>query len=335
MTNRISAFSELTDGQRHQLRSRILDESNKPLTVAIMGQTGVGKSTLLNGLFGANLRVGDIRPTTKIPEPVEVAGLTGHPLTFWDMPGLGESDSADQTYLAMYREKLSESDVVLWALHADSRSTLFDATALKAVLAGPDPDHRRALMQRVTFVLTKADLITPSPWIYIKDGQAGTFAPSNAVSQQLAEKALYYQDMLIRPHGALQMSETYLSDGFAAPDAHFQCDEFHIRYSGFMSDEVCDRYKQVYPQYAAVFGRLADNHTVVPCSARYRYNLTRLMVIIVNKLGENAIGRFQRLVDGSGVTTTVPVSVMRGYGNIAVWNKQQGRKTFDLADANL
>lgn len=44
-------------------------------------------------------------------------GSTGHPLTFWDMPGLGESARADRAYLAMYREKLSVSDVAAVRAH--------------------------------------------------------------------------------------------------------------------------------------------------------------------------------------------------------------------------
>jgi 50S ribosome-binding GTPase len=331
----VSTLSEITADQQREIRNRLTAESEKPLTVAIMGQTGTGKSSLLNALFGTSLLVGDVRPTTKFPEPVTVAGLTGHPLTFWDMPGIGESDSADRGYLEMYREKLIQSDVVLWAMHADSRSTLFDATALDAMLAGIPSDDRRVLVSRMTFVLTKADLITPPAWIYVRDGATGTFLPSRAVSRRLAEKSRYYQETLIMPRGALQSSETYLSDGFTVADRHFECDEYHVRYSGFMSAEVRDEYTQRYPQFSAVFHRLSDNHEVIPCSSLYRYNLTRLMIAIVNKLGENAIGRFQRLIDGSGITSMVPVDQMRDYGNIVIWDKQRGAKTFDLAELKL
>jgi predicted GTPase len=330
-----SALGEITADQQRQIRDTLIAESEKPLTVAIMGQTGNGKSSLLNALFGASLQVGDVRPTTKVPERVTVPGLTGHPLTFWDMPGIGESDRADQGYLAMYREKLITSDVVLWAMHADSRSTLFDATALDAMLAGVPSGDRRALVSRITFVLTKADLITPPPWIYVRDGDTGTFLPSKVVSQRLAEKSRYYQEALIQPHGALQASETYLSDGFSIEDPRFQCDQYHVQYSGFMSAPLRDEYARRYPQFAPVFQRLSDNHAVIPCSAPYRYNLIRLMIAIVNKLGENAIGRFQRLIDGSEITSMVPVDRMRDYGNIVVWDKRRGAKTFDLAEVEL
>ncbi len=335
MTGNVTALADLSTDQQRQIRDRILAESTKPLTVAIMGQTGVGKSSLLNALFGASLRVGDVRPTTKVPEPVTVPGSTGHPLTFWDMPGLGESARADRAYLAMYREKLSASDVVLWAIHADSRSTLFDASALDAMLTGSSAAQRRTLISKITFVLTKTDLITPPPWIYLRDGQAGTFAPSRSAGERIAEKARYYQEMLIQPYGGLQAAGTYLSDRFSIDDPRFQVDDYHIRYTGFMSEGLRAHYSSSYPQYRTVFERLCDNHRVIPVSALFRYNLVQLMIAIVNKLGESAIGRFQRLINGSEVTTAVPVSVMRRLGNIIIWDKQKAMKTFDLDDIDL
>lgn len=335
MTGNVMDLADLSTDQRLQIRDQILAESGKPLTVAIMGQTGVGKSSLLNALFGTSLQVGDVRPTTKIPEPVTVPGSTGHSLTFWDMPGIGESTRADRAYLAMYRQKLSESDVVLWAIHADSRSTLFDALALEAMLAGSSVAQRRALIGKLTFVLTKADLITPPPWIYLRDGRAGIFAPSRSAGERITEKSRYYQEMLIQPYGGLQVAETYLSDGFSIDDPRFQVDDYHIHYTGFMSEGQCAHYSRSYLQYRAVFERLCDNHRVIPVSALFRYNLVHLMTVIVNKLGEGAIGRFQRLINGSEVTTAVPVSVMRRFGNIIVWDKRKARITFDLDDIDL
>lgn len=335
MTGSVTALADLSADQQRRIRDRILAESSEPLTVAIMGQTGVGKSSLLNALFGTSLRVGDVRPTTKVPEPVTVSGATGHPLTFWDMPGLGESARADDEYLATYRQMLCASDVVLWAMHADSRSTLFDASALDGMLAGTSAAQRRTLIAKMTFVLTKADLITPPPWIYLRDGQAGVFAPSRSASQRITEKARYYQEMLIQPYGGLQAAETYLSDGFSIDDHRFQTDGYHVRYTGFMSEDLCARYSGSYPHYRDVFERLCDNHRVIAVSALFRYNLVQLMIAIVNKLGESAIGRFQRLINGSEVTTEVPVSVMRRLGNFIVWDTRKAIKTFDLDDIDL
>ena len=331
-TGQISDLAELSLDQQRQIQDQILIESTKPLTVAIMGQTGVGKSSLLNALFGTNLRVGDIRPTTKVAEPVTIPGSTGHPLIFWDMPGIGESESADEGYLHMYRHKLAECDIALWAIHADTRSTLFDASALRTILSGATGDERRALIAKISFVLTKTDLLTPPAWIYLRDGRTGTFVPGKVLRERMAEKASYYQEVLVRPYGGLTTTTTYMSNDFSINDPKFEYDDYHIGYRGFMSERECERYSRAHPQFAAVFERLCDNQCVIPCSALFRYNLIPLLVAIVNKLGESAIGRFQRLVDGSGVTAEVPVDNMTQYCNLVVWDKQKGRKTFDLSD---
>jgi uncharacterized protein len=330
--NSITGVGDLTAEQRDALGRAIQAEASKPLTVAIMGQTGVGKSSLLNALFGAQLLVGDVRPTTKEPEAVTVKGSSGHPIIFWDMPGIGESESADRAYMSMYSQKLIECDVVLWAIHADSRSTVFDAAALRSLLAGLPESERRTVAAKLTFVLTKADLLVPPPWIYVRDGGTGSFEPSKKIQQRLDEKASYYQEQLLLPHGSLNSAETFNNVGFDLSDPRFSYDEYRVRYEGFMSEEFCARYSQQYPRFAEVFERLCENHRVIPCSAQYRYNLVRLMVCIVNKLGEGAIARFKRFVDDPEALNTVPVSVMRKYGNLVVWDKRKGRVTFDLDD---
>jgi hypothetical protein len=328
----VDSLADLTADQRRQIRDQLLIESSKPLTVAIMGQTGVGKSSLLNALFDTSLETGDVRPTTKVAEPVPVQGNAGHSLTFWDMPGIGESESADRRYMQMYRQKVIDCDIVMWAIHADTRSTLFDATALRAMVSGGSDEERRALIAKISFVLTKADLLTPPAWIYFRDGDTGTFVPGRVIRERMAEKASYYQEVLVRPYGGLASTSTYMSDDFSIDDPRFDCGEYSITYRGFMSETQRSHYAQSYPRFAAIFERLCDNQRVIPCSALFRYNLSQLLVAIVNKLGENAIGRFQRLVDGSAVTSDVPAESMANYCNVVVWDKQRGQRTFDLSE---
>lgn len=334
MTHYISNLGQLSPDQSEKIREDVHTESIKPLSVAVMGQTGVGKSSLLNALFGTSLIMGDVKPTTKVPESVAVQGSTGS-ITFWDMPGIGESEQVDDGYLSLYRQKLMESDVVLWAIHADTRSTLLDSNALRTILSGSPLDEQRALTAKLTFVLTKADLLTPPPWIFLRNGETGIFVPSRKIRVRLDAKAEFFQDVFIKPHGGLSSAWTYPSDGFEINDPDFDYDELHVAYRGFMSDEKRIQYSTAYPQFSAVFERLCDNQRVIPCSALFRYNLIRLMVATVNKLGESAIGRFQRLVGDSSSLDEVPVSVMRSYCNLVVWDKQKGTKTFDLDETEL
>ncbi|MFC4536201.1 GTPase family protein [Sphaerisporangium dianthi] len=306
-------------------------ESGRPLSVAIMGQTGVGKSSLLNALFGTRLPVGDVKPGTCEPRAISVPGNSGHMLTFWDMPGMGESLSADAAYLAMYRERLADSDVVIWAFHADSRSTAADARCLRALLTGAGHDARALLLAKLTFVLTKADTLTPPPWIFDMRGPHGTFLPSPELAARLERKAAHFERAFLQPWGDLLGAATYTTGQFAIGDDRLGFDGHAVRYRGHFSAEVCDAYRAAHPEHAAVFSRLRDDHRVLPCSALFRYNLVRLMVSVVNKLGPAAVFRFQRLLGDVAELASVPVEAMREYGNFLVWDGVRGVKAFDLA----
>lgn len=306
-----------------------------PLSVAIMGQTGVGKSTLLNGLFGADLPTGGVRPTTKEPTAVSVAGTNGHPVVFWDLPGIGESADADRQYLRMYLDRLIDCDVVIWALHADSRSTAFDLHNLTRLLDGVDPERRRALLAKVTFVLTKADLLGPPPWVFELRGDVGAFGPTRRLVDLLAEKAGYVESMLVAPWGDELGATTFHDGSFTITDERMEFDKYAVRYRGHFSQRVCDDYSARYPAQVGVFERLRENHRVLPCSSRYRYNLTQVLAVVVNKLGFGAVSRFQRVlgtVDGLG---WMPAHSVLDFGNFVIWDGDNRRKVFDLADLSL
>ena len=329
----------LDDSLVRRLADQVKTEREKrrgaPLVVSIMGQTGVGKSSLLNALFNTQLKTDPIRPCTKEIERIVLRGKSGHKLWFYDLPGIGESGKADTQYLTTYKQMLAESDIVLWAIHADNRSVAFDLDALHRILELTDRTNQVQLMSKLTFVLTKVDLITPSPWILAKLGSDGVFVPQEDTEDILEEKERYYQETFILPYKDYIVSETYHDGKFdlAIPSLTYDkyaVDKYTIYYKGFLDKGSVDTLKRRFPKYAPVFERLYDNYRVISCSSLFRFNLDLLMNVIINKLGVDAIERFSNF-NSSGTMNRLPLAKAKNYRNFVVYDQVKQQLMFDLA----
>jgi predicted GTPase len=310
---------------------RIRDKKrNAPLVVSIMGQTGVGKSSLINALFNTQLKTDPIRPCTKEIERVVLRGKSGHELWFYDLPGIGESDKADTQYLATYRQMLMDSDIALWAIHADNRSVAFDLDALHRILGSTDKAHQVQLMSRLTFILTKVDLLAPPPWILAKLGNDGVFVPQKDTEALLEEKEQYYQETFILPYKDLIVSETYHNGNFDLNIPSLSYDEDAVYYNGFLDKGGVNTLKKRFPKHASVFERLYDNYRVISCSSLFRFNLDLLMKVIINKLGLDAVERFSNFYS-SGTMNQLPLAEAKKYRNFVVFDQVNRRLIFDLA----
>lgn len=113
------------------LNKELLD---KPFRVAIIGQSGVGKSTTLNSVFGlknytSNLAEG----TTDIIEKV-FPMRDGFRLSLYDMPGLNNDEDKDLEYEKLYKKILPDCDVIVYVINAHSRDIGEDCRILKEVV---------------------------------------------------------------------------------------------------------------------------------------------------------------------------------------------------------
>jgi len=281
---------------KEELKKQIEIENNKPFIISIMGQTGVGKSSLLNALFNTNLKTDAIKPCTKIIEDITITGELGKKMIFYDLPGIGESDSIDESYMNSYLEKLKESDVVLWAIHSDNRSVTFDKRALDKLINQLTLVEKQKIFSKITFVLTKTDILTPPAWIYCKLRNTGTFTPHPNTIEILESKKSYYQDIFIKPFASNLIVETFNDCNFEVDEDKFTYDKFTVYYTGFMELSYLNYLKGKYPKYSKLFDRLYMNYEVIPCSSVFRYNLAQLMLVVINKLGKSAIGRFKQFI---------------------------------------
>lgn len=310
------------------LKKRI---NERQFRVSIVGQTGVGKSSLLNALFGTQLKTDPVKPCTKEIEEIPIETKQKNTLFFYDLPGIGESDEADEQYLQKYREHLQSSDVILWAIHADNRSVVFDLQSLKKIMEGYTLEQKAVLMSKLTFVLTKADVLHPPSWIAAKIGNIVKFLPPPETKSTLEQKAHYYQETFIEPYGSLIVSKTYNDCNFSIKEDGFKCDQELklIYYKGYMNAEKFQSYQQKYPQYQKVFERLYDNYQVIPCSAVFRYNLNKLMLVILNKLGHEATIQFQKIVAGDALDQ-IPFDETENLCNLLVYDQQKQKIIFEF-----
>lgn len=106
----------------------------KPFRVAVIGQSGVGKSTTLNAVFGLSNYTSDIAEgTTDIVEKV-FPMRNGFNLSIYDMPGLNNDIDKDIEYEKLYQKILPECDVIVYIINAHSKDFGEDCRILKEIV---------------------------------------------------------------------------------------------------------------------------------------------------------------------------------------------------------
>lgn len=162
----VSATTGSARTEREQLARHIerAYRDEPPPTIALFGETGVGKSTTINNLFGAGQQVGHTRATTAVPQTWEVGtgllqGAKGL-LRVIDMPGVGDDARTYGSYRAMYLRAMAQADVVLWIHAASDRAVAYVQRTIEDLFGALDVEHPPGLV----FGLNKADEIFPGDW---------------------------------------------------------------------------------------------------------------------------------------------------------------------------
>ncbi len=144
--------------------SRIRNYSPK---VAIFGDTGVGKSSLCNALFGKDIaEISDVEACTRSPQEILLSG-DGHGITLIDVPGIGEDPKRHAEYRELYKSLLPNLDLVIWAIKSDDRKYLTSIEVYEEILK---PNLEKC---PVIFVVTQADKIDPHRKWNLLDNKLG------------------------------------------------------------------------------------------------------------------------------------------------------------------
>ena len=112
-----------------------LGSKKDKLTVLFFGKTGVGKSSTLNALFGLNWATDNAVACTKKPQFADLdapyPGFSYQEVRVVDLPGIGESPTADKKYTAYYKKWIPQADSLVWITQADTRAYKRDEIFLK------------------------------------------------------------------------------------------------------------------------------------------------------------------------------------------------------------
>lgn len=148
--------STIQKNSNSQWRNVSTDTLNWHAMVSFFGKSGYGKSSTVNAFFGQDiLKTSDVAACTNRCDCLDFKIADNYYLSFADYPGIGESEYKDKEYLAMYKNFLASSNIVVYVLRADMRDYSVDQQALQSVFPR-DEDKRK-----IIFAVNCCDKIEP------------------------------------------------------------------------------------------------------------------------------------------------------------------------------
>ena len=102
-----------------KVEAKFSTEMQRPPKVAILGQSGVGKTTTVNAMFATDWNTNPVEVGTEAAQDAIVSLPSGGRINIVDLPGYGRSISEDVRYEQIYQEVIPECDLVLLVIQAD------------------------------------------------------------------------------------------------------------------------------------------------------------------------------------------------------------------------
>lgn len=169
-------------------------QNERPPQIAIIGFTGVGKSSTLNALFNAGRPTSDVHACTQQATPVlgNIEPYTGSKgvVEIYDMPGLGEDIDKDPEFYKIYAEVLPKVDVIIWTFHASDRVMAPMQQAISQLQRMIGSNFTKKLL----FAINKADAAAPGE----SDWNIKFNVPSEMQKKNLHETEAYIREKVLR-----------------------------------------------------------------------------------------------------------------------------------------
>jgi predicted GTPase len=102
-----------------RIRDRFDTEMQQPPRIAVLGQSGVGKTTTVNALFATNWRTSAVEVGTHTAQNKTVELPSGGRINIVDLPGYGRSIDEDARYQQIYKDFIPSCDLILLIVQAD------------------------------------------------------------------------------------------------------------------------------------------------------------------------------------------------------------------------
>lgn len=148
----------LSKDQEKKLKEALNHIKNYTPKIGVFGDTGVGKSSLCNAIFGKDIaNVSDVEACTREIQEINLQSSDKGGMILVDVPGLGEDPEKHDEYIKLYDKLIKELDLLLWVIKADDRKFNTGLGFYKSIEGLDIP---------VVFVINQIDKIEPVDEFY-------------------------------------------------------------------------------------------------------------------------------------------------------------------------